>query len=56
MGKIGFLWFGNDIAMDRGYAKFIKTMSLVGIVLTFPVSVPYLLWKKHNKNKVVKSA
>lgn len=51
MGKIGLLWFGNDIAMDKGYAKFIKAMSLIGIVLAFPVSVPYLLWKKHQRNK-----
>lgn len=51
MGQWGIFWFGNDIVMDKGYAKFIKAMSLVGIVLTFPVSVPYLLWKKHNRNK-----
>lgn len=56
MGQWSVLWFGNNIAMDKGYAKFIKAMSLIGIVITFPVSVPYLLWKKHKKNKAVKSA
>ena len=51
MGQWGIFWFGNDIVMYKGYAKFIKAMSLVGIVLTFPVSVPYLLWKKHKRKK-----
>lgn len=54
MGQIGWLWFGNNVAMDKGYARFIKAMSLIGIVLTFPISVPYLLWKRHKRNKVVK--
>ena len=52
MGQWSIFWFGNDIAMDKGYAKFIKAMSLIGIVLTFPISVPYMLWKKHKRNKV----
>ena len=54
MGQSGWLWFGSDMAMDRGYAKFVKVMALIGILLTFPISVPYLLWKKHKKNKMVK--
>lgn len=53
MGKIGLLWFGNSAAMDKGYVKFIKAMSIIGIVLTFPISVPYMLWKKHEHNKLV---
>ena len=55
MGHWGVLWFGSNVAMDKGYAKFIKAMSLIGIVLTFPISVPYILWKKHKSNKIVKS-
>ena len=54
MGHIGFLWFGNNVAMDKGYARFINVMSILGIILTFPISVPYLLWKKHKNNKMIK--
>lgn len=50
----GVLWLGDSKAMDKGYARFINVMSILGIILTFPISVPYLLWKKHKNNKMIK--
>jgi hypothetical protein len=50
----GVFWFAKKEAMDKGYVKFINIMSIIGIILTFPISVPYLLWKKHKKNKMIK--
>lgn len=50
----GFFWLPKEEAFDKGYVKFIKVMSVIGIVLTFPVSVPYILWKKHKANKMIK--
>ena len=50
----GVFWLADSKAMDKGYTRFIKVMSTIGMVLTFPVSVPYILWKKHKANKMVK--
>lgn len=50
----GVLWFAKEEAMDKGYARFINVMSILGIILTFPISVPYILWKKHKNNKMIK--
>lgn len=50
----GVLWFAKENAMDKGYARFINVMSILGIILTFPISVPYILWKKHKANKMIK--
>lgn len=50
----GVFWFAKKEAMDKGYVKFINVMSIIGIVLTFPISVPYLLWKRHKTNKMIK--
>ena len=52
MGLGGLLWFGDNISMDKGYQKFIKTIYVIGVIVTFPISVPYILWKKKQyKNK-----
>ena len=50
----GLLWFAKEEAMDKGYVRFINVMSILGIILTFPISVPYILWKKHKNNKMIK--
>lgn len=51
MGKAGLWFFGGELAYNKGYQKFMKTLAVISFVAFLPITGPIYLWIKHKHNK-----
>lgn len=46
-----FFFFPSDQSKHNAYKKFNKALLVIGIIITFPISIPVILIHKHKVKK-----